>query len=152
MDEQYDKIYRYCYYKVGDASLAEDLTQETFLKFFSQNKTIKSGKTMAYLYTIARNNCMDVFRKQKREILDCDSSLFEQVTSVDMTDTFIESIDLSNALSKLSSEEKELILLRYANELKIKEIAAFKNESRFTISRKINRIIENLKNELKGEA
>ena len=32
LEEQYDKIYRYCYYRVKDAHLAEDLTQETFLR------------------------------------------------------------------------------------------------------------------------
>ena len=37
IEKQYDKIYRYCYFKVKNASVAEDLTQETFLKFLQQN-------------------------------------------------------------------------------------------------------------------
>ena len=54
MQEQYDKIYRYCYYKVNNSALAEDLTQETFLKYFEQTAYIERGKMLAYLYTIAR--------------------------------------------------------------------------------------------------
>ena len=34
IEEYYDKIYRFCYYKVQSKELAEDLTQETFLRFF----------------------------------------------------------------------------------------------------------------------
>ncbi|MCL2406106.1 MAG: RNA polymerase subunit sigma-24, partial [Defluviitaleaceae bacterium] len=35
LQEQYDKVYRFCYFKVKNSHLAEDLTQETFLRFFS---------------------------------------------------------------------------------------------------------------------
>ena len=34
LQEQYDKIYRYCYFKLYDRNLAEDITQETFLKYY----------------------------------------------------------------------------------------------------------------------
>ena len=60
--DQYDKIYRYCYHKVKNAVLAEDLTQETFLRFFSQTSYSEIGKQLPYLYTIARNLCTDHFR------------------------------------------------------------------------------------------
>lgn len=33
LEDQYEKIYKYCYFKVKNRHLAEDLTQETFLKF-----------------------------------------------------------------------------------------------------------------------
>lgn len=53
IEEQYDKIYRYCYFKTQNAALAEDLTQECFLKYISQNTYVERGKELAYLYTIA---------------------------------------------------------------------------------------------------
>ena len=67
ISEQYDKIYRYCYFKVNDRFLAEDLAQETFLKYFAQNSYVNRGKQLAYLYTIARNLCVDYYRSPKRE-------------------------------------------------------------------------------------
>lgn len=41
IEEQYDKIYRYCYFKTQNAALAEDLTQECFLKYISQNTYVE---------------------------------------------------------------------------------------------------------------
>ena len=72
--EQYNKIYQYCYLRVHNRTLAEDLTQETFLRYFGQisDKKIQSlkpaaeipvEKQLAYLYTIARNLCIDHFRR-----------------------------------------------------------------------------------------
>ena len=37
LQEQYDRIYQYCYYRLGDAYLAEDVTQETFLRFLESD-------------------------------------------------------------------------------------------------------------------
>lgn len=36
IEEQYDKIYRYCYFELYDKLLAQDITQETFLRFYRQ--------------------------------------------------------------------------------------------------------------------
>ena len=68
LEEQYEKIYRYCYFKIHNREIAEDITQETFLRFFKSNY-VDNGKAMQYLYTIARNMCIDEYRKQKAETL-----------------------------------------------------------------------------------
>lgn len=39
LEEQYDRIYRYCYYKLRDVQQAEDITQETFLRYLEYNKS-----------------------------------------------------------------------------------------------------------------
>ena len=70
IEEEYDKIYRYCYFKTHMQQMAEDITQETFLRYFSQTTYINRGKPLAYLYTIARNLCNDHYRKQVAEPLD----------------------------------------------------------------------------------
>ena len=59
LSAQYDKIYRYCCFHLRDPQLAEDLTQETFLRFYRQASYQEQGKALAYLYTIARNLCLD---------------------------------------------------------------------------------------------
>lgn len=59
---QYDRLLRYCYMKTNDKYIAQDITQETFLRFWQSHTYEDTGKEMAYLYTIARNLCMDEFR------------------------------------------------------------------------------------------
>lgn len=47
MDEQYDKIYRYCYMKLKHRQAAEDVTQETFLRFLENNTYKDIGKEIS---------------------------------------------------------------------------------------------------------
>lgn len=146
IEEQYDKIYRYCYYKIGNATLAEDLTQETFLKYFAQNSYVEYGKKLAYLYTIARNLCIDSFRKKQHEKL-----------SDELPDTdFIERLELRStvrqALKTLPEQEQELLLFRYANELSVGEIAAITGNSRFAVYRRIKLALAALKKLLEEES
>ena len=65
LSDQYDKIYRYCFFRLRDPDLAEDLTQETFLRFYRQISYEEEGKALAYLYTIARNLCLDAVRRAR---------------------------------------------------------------------------------------
>lgn len=145
IEELYDKIYRYCYYKVGNASLAEDLTQETCLKYFAQNSYIERGKPLAYLYTIARNLCMDTFRKKQPE------QLAGELPDTDSLDRLELQIVVRQALTTLPELEQELLLLRYANELAVGEIAAITGLSRFAVYRKTSSALAALKAMLKGE-
>ena len=55
LEEEYDRLYRYCYYRVKDRYLAEDLTQEAFLRSLDREPEISRGTRLPYLYTIARN-------------------------------------------------------------------------------------------------
>lgn len=52
LEEQYDKIYRFCYMKTKHRQSAEDITQETFLRFLEDHTYKEMGKMLAYLYTI----------------------------------------------------------------------------------------------------
>lgn len=55
LEEQYDKIYRYCYYRLRNAWKAEDITQETFLRYLESDGYIDAGRPLAFLYTVAKN-------------------------------------------------------------------------------------------------
>jgi RNA polymerase sigma factor (sigma-70 family) len=66
IEEQYEKIYRFCFYKVKDRDAAEDITQTTFLKML-QSDYEECGKQMNYLYSIAGNLCADWYRGRARE-------------------------------------------------------------------------------------
>lgn len=135
LSEQYDKIYRYCYFKVNNRCLAEDLTQETFLRYFAQNSYVNHGKQLAYLYTIARNLCIDYYRKPQRTVAGEDFSQGGWQKNVEnMWGNSMEhvetSLHLQMAVDKLPAEMQELILLRYVNELSVREICKITGLSR----------------------
>lgn len=139
LEDQYEKIYRYCYFKVKNAQLAEDLTQETFLKFFSQSSYINRGKTLAYLYTISRNLCIDAYKKQ--ELLPLDNDI---VVESDLA-TCEEKLVVRQAISTLPQDLQEIVLLHFANDLSIIEISKITELSRFAVYRKIKNALNKLK-------
>lgn len=143
LEDQYDRIYRYCYFRVKKREIAEDLAQEAFLRYFSRKPRISRGRSMAYLYTIARNLCIDHFRKVRR-----DDSLDDRAPDPYDSDGFSEfenEFAVKQAVAQLPAELQELLLLRFANELGIGEIAKIMNMSRFSVYRRINRALELLK-------
>lgn len=152
LQDQYDKIFKYCFFKVNNKEIAEDITQECFLKYFSQTSYINRGKSLAYLYTIARNQCIDYYKKEKsisfeEHFIDRDDSF----NVVDDMKSFETSFCVRQAVYKLSKDKQEIILLRFSNDLGIGEIGIFLGISRFSVYRKLNAALKELKGTLREE-
>ena len=154
--EQYDKIYRYCYFKLQKREIAEDITQETFLRFFESKDYHNEGKALRYLYTIARNLCIDEYRKKKYQSFEegfdeaesLGNSPYSGGTSSDMEERVVTSMTIQVALSELEEEERELVLLRYVNEVPVSVICSMYRMSRFSCYRKLKRILRTLEEKL----
>ena len=132
--EQYsDKIYRYCYFKVNNKTLAEDLTQETFLRFLGSESTYQDR----YLYTIARNLCIDEYRKKKPELSDIEDNLEELWIQNGFENAIVDKLHVKQALDKLPDEERELLILRYVNDEPMSEICKLTGISRFAVYRRL---------------
>ena len=138
IDEQYDKVYRYCYFRVKNQHLAEDITQETFLRFFESSSYKDAGRPLAYLYTVARNLCIDEFRKVHTE------ELKEEIVQDGFEDAVVEKENLRQAMATLSKEEQELILLRYVNEVSFADLSKMYGKSRFALYRELSKITSKL--------
>lgn len=133
--EQYDKLLRFCYMKTKDRYLAEDITQETFLKFWQSHSYEDTGKELAYLYTIARNLCIDSFRRKVPENID-DYPLLTAPRQSEPEQQLL-GIELEEALSRLPDELREMILLRYTNDVSVNDIGKIYNMSRFAVYRRL---------------
>ena len=147
IEEQYDKIYRYCYFKMYDDQIAQEITQETFLRFYKQGLNLGSDKALPYLYIIAKNLCIDHFRKRTVESLE---EITEEVID-DPTEDLISNLTLRMTISKLPEDEQELIFLRYVNEVSITTICKITGLSRFAVYRKLSKSLKWLKEELLKE-
>lgn len=145
LEELYDKIYRYCYMRTRNQQTAEDITQETFLRFIETEDYQEMGRRLPYLYTIARNLCIDFYRRREPASLEtvADGLLLSQ----DMADGILLRLNLQQALMELLPEEQELIFLRYVNELSVGQISRIMGISRFALYRKLNFCRKKLKGE-----
>lgn len=128
----YGRIADYCrYHTFGDGD-AESAAQDTFVKFFSSTASYRHrGKTLNYLYRIAGNVCNDMKRKAGRENAARDELMREATAAMerkprgsgaDMEDAEIR-MDIAGALEKLSQEIREVIVLFYFQDMRIRDIS-----------------------------
>ena len=148
----YDDIYKFCYYKTGNALISYDLTQNTFLKLIKYISTYKDkGKFKGYLITIAINVCNTYFAEK-------DTNIEELQENAKYDDKYAKKIDkieqrdvIQKALDKLPEKQKDVIILRFYEDLKIKQIAKILGEKVPTIKSRLKQGIEKLSKILRKE-
>lgn len=120
----YKEVLTYCGYHCPDREYAEDITQETFVRFFTKLSNYHfKGKTKNYLYTIAGNLCKDYFKKIK-EIPVKESELSSKIESAKRPmEDVLNKLTIEWALKQLPDEMREVVILYYFQELKLTEIA-----------------------------
>lgn len=123
-------VYRYIYIRTGRRREdAEELTQEVFLRVFGSLSNLKIGDTnpLAYFFTSARNILIDFYRKSGRveqveeEILD--NVKYEGASAAQLTERRELGEAIAEAMEILTDDQREVITLKFINELENKEIA-----------------------------
>ncbi len=133
-EEHYDEIFRYCARRLPTTEDAKDATQEVFLRLTKSRAIYDSReKPLAYLYTCARNVCIDTLRRTRPV------STLDEIDAEKLSDPaqgqYQKSLFLADALSRLPAEEREVLELRYGQDLKMADIAAILGKSRFALRR-----------------
>lgn len=123
INKYYSSIYQYCFLHIHDRAYAEDLTQETFLRFFASLETYQEyGKTKSYLYCIAGNIIKNYYSKKKEVLLDQIPEVYENsLNEIEIR------MDIEQAVDGLPDELKEITILFFFQGLKQKEIAEVLN-------------------------
>jgi len=160
-----DRMYQYIYYKVNSKEDAEDLTSVFFLKIWglAQEGKIDEAKTIKpFLYTVARNIVIDHYRKlsqQKTISLDLQAGRemdAEAATAKDFladekidlpagADKLFEIERIREKLFELKDEYREVIVLKYLDELEPKEIAAILGKSKGNVNVLAHRAVKALR-------
>lgn len=165
-DENVKELNRFIYFKVGNRDEADDLTSLIFLKAWNyiQTKNLLEAKTLrALLYKIARNAIIDYYReKSARPELSFESNLNEDGELRD-SEEFISddknnkeelerTIDakkelalVEKCLPLIKEEYRELIIMRFINDLSLEEIADINQKSRGSIRVSLHRALKALK-------
>lgn len=143
----YTEILRYCRFHVPNRSLAEDAAQETFLKVirFHGHYTKSRGKFKPFLYQIAANTCIDIGRRTRLS----DVSLEQLTKEFSYAERGYEETHADLAFQQLTStlpdELRELVLLRYGQDLTMREIAQAANLPLRTVQSRLRAALKKLK-------
>lgn len=115
-EQNYNAIYKYVYFRVTDVAIAEDITSDTFVRLVRKIDTFTPKRPiLAWLYTIAGNLVKDHYRRSSRASF---TELDERLSSgkndpLLATHTELNADYLKQALSKLTEEQRMVIILKF---------------------------------------
>lgn len=130
-----DRLYSYIYYIIKNADMADDLFQETFVKAIvtlKQGRYVENGKFYPWLTRIAHNLLIDQFRTERNEnTISSDEVEGEIFGSCEPSYNSTESLmvyeqslkDVKKLMDNLPENQKEVVFMRYYQNLSFKEIS-----------------------------
>ena len=130
-----NSLYSYIYYIVRNPEIAEDLFQETFVKVIytiKQGRYVENGKFKAWITRIAHNLIIDGFRQEKNENTisngDAGIDLFNDIRLCEKTiedQIVVHQVlqDIKRLIAFLPDSQREVLVMRYYQNLSFKEIA-----------------------------
>ena len=129
------KLFNYIYFIVRSQEVAEDIFQETFVKAITtiqQGRYTASGKFGAWLTRIAHNMIIDGFRQERSEnTISNDETEVDLLNDMDLCDDNIETqiineqtlTDVRRLVDALPDNQREVVYMRFYQDLSFKEIA-----------------------------
>ena len=157
--KKYQKqVHALAWRKTGDFHIAEDITQDTFLKVYQRLHTLKDPKQFSgWLYVITTNLCNTWLRKkriQTQPLEDAETTMtpkdaYSQHVVKDRATTAAEAQRevVKTLLAKLKESERTVMTLHYIGEMTVEEISRFLGVSSSTIKSRLRRARNRLKKE-----
>jgi RNA polymerase sigma-70 factor, ECF subfamily len=151
----YEKVYRQVAYLIGEELQVQDVLQSTFLKVFQGLQGFRAESSLTtWIYRIAYNECQDFNRRRNASLVpleaiigshherDCKPLSFDQHALRESQEI------IRQAVMELPFKLREVVLLRYMEELSYDEIASVMGCSRGTVASRLSRALERLEERL----
>lgn len=146
----YPQILNYCLWHTPNRESAEDAAQETFLKAIRYyDRQGWRGSYKAFLFKIAANTCIDMARKRSSQELSLEEleipqeeAAFSQIHS---------DLAFQQMLRCLSQEQRELVLLRFGQELSLRQISQVLGLPLRTVQSRLRSALKKLKQQLEKQ-
>lgn len=139
----YTRIYNNLFYQTNDQQLAEDITQETFAIAMRKAHQLKqTDKIFYWLIKIAQNLLNTTYRREKRSFPASDTWVLKELPDNsynEIVDQLEKQTGLRKALTQLSPQQREMIVLFYYSDLKYQEIAEILKISDGTVKQQLFR-------------
>ena len=138
-------LLRTCYMYLHDKALAEDATQETFLKAYKALDSFRGESSeKTWLMRIAMNTCRDMKRNAWFRYMDRSVEI-ERLPQPAKAFEFMEADDLTQAILKLPTKHREVILLHFYQDMTMREIASVLDISASTVQKRVKAACGKLK-------
>lgn len=150
MERYGDTILRTCVLFLHDLHAAEDAVQDTLIKAYKGFAAYRNrAHIKTWLMRIAINTCKDSLRRRRYELTDV-CTLLESIPCYDDADNRLEADELISSITKLSEKYREVIILYYYQEMSTKAIAEVLSLPCSTVTTRLIRAREQLKETFKG--
>ena len=137
-------LFRFAYYSVGSVSVAEDCVSEAVCLAFESIPDLKKDEAFkSWMFKILHNCCKNAQKIKYLHQNEVELSEVQNLSSDEKDHS--ENISLMNALKKLSGEERDIVILYYAQGYNSKEIGEILGLKDSTVRSKINRATEKLR-------
>jgi RNA polymerase sigma-70 factor (ECF subfamily) len=147
-----EQVYRFVYFKIGSKEDAEDITSMVFLKcwnYIYEGKLESHDTLKPLLYKIARNTIIDHYRqKQNRVTVPLEAAAETSDPSLDVHSAMVSNLDFQKVVQEklplLKEEYRDVIILRFINELSVSEIARILGKTSGNVRVLIHRALQSL--------
>lgn len=143
------KVFGKCISLLKNEEAAEDAVQEIFMKIlFNLSKFSGRSKFSTWLYSITYNFCIDTIRKQKKNLSTAVDDIENYDVVDDVEDSFLMEMNVERLkviLGEIPTDDKSILLMKYQDELSIKEIGDILDKSESAIKMKIKRAKQKFK-------
>lgn len=156
-DHYQPAIYRFVAVKVGSREEAEDITHHVFLSAWQNVRTYRhrGHPFSSWLYQIARNLVIDHYRSKKDDVslekIDPDSSVIPAVAQEDLS-IKLQFEAVQAAIKELKADYQDVIILRFIEELSVRETATVLKKSEGAVKLAQHRAIRELKKKMGDES
>jgi RNA polymerase sigma-70 factor (ECF subfamily) len=154
IDKHYKLVYYFLFKLCKQHEIAQDLTQETFIKVWDKIDSFNgSSRFSTWLYRVSYNVFVDYKRLKKLEMVTIEDSELEFIPErFDATDNISSRLQYESIrknVEKLSEKNKEVILLHYEEDLSYNEISEIINIPIGTVKSRINSALSELRSKMK---
>ena len=122
-DEAVPQVYGYLMKRVGDRSVAEDLTSETFMAGVAALQRGTADLSVGWFVTVARNKLVDHWRRREREQRSLRLAYDEGDTVVEPWDVELDVVLAHDVLDRLAPQQRLALTLRYLDGLPVVQVA-----------------------------